>query len=51
MALAAVAAAGGTYLQSRVPEMLAAAGVADPRAAAELAEAELDKLLALRPAG
>ena len=45
-ALAAAAAAGGAYLAGKVPDALLARGVADPKAMAELAGAELGKLLA-----
>lgn len=48
-ALAVGAAAGGAYLKSRVPDALAASGVVTPQAMAELAGAEMGKLLALDP--
>lgn len=48
-ALAVGAAAGGAYLKSRIPDALAVSGVVTPEAMAELAGAEMGKLLALDP--
>ena len=48
-AIAAAAAVGGAYLMQTVPGALGAKGVADPAAMAELAGAELGRLLAADP--